>query len=401
MASLLLALLPAPAYAHPTPKPPKPCTNQQQPPPAVGGSETPDGVAAPLPLPVPSQPLGGERMGECRLVLPADAPRLPKKLTAASWMLTDLDTGAVLAAKDPHGRHRPASLIKVLLALVVIEELDPELIVTASKLDAGQECTCIGIVRGQRYSVHDLFTSLLIRSGNDVAHALGSALGGTEEALRKMNDLARRLGALDTRAATTSGLDGPGMTSSAYDMSLLFRHAMRQPRFAEAVLVREMRFKTRERKPPITIYNDNRLLREYTGFLGGKTGFTGDARHTYVGSAERGGKRLSVVLLRGEQRPIRVSEQAIRLLDYGFKLAKLGTEPVGRLVEPVAEPAEPVDDADDGAPPASEQAAAGQAASEQAAAEDSDALPNEFGILIILAALLGGAILLRRKSTRP
>lgn len=273
-------------------------------------------------------------MGECRLVLPPGAPRLPRKLNAASWVVSDVDSGDVLAAKDPHGRQRPASLIKILLALVVIDELPPERLVTATKLDASQECTCIGIVKGQRYRVDDLLTSLLIRSGNDVAHALGTALGGVDVALGKMNAMAAKVGALDTRAATTSGLDGPGMSTSAYDMSLIFSHAVRQPRFADAVKTQQMNFVTRKGKRPITLYNDNRLLDVYPGFFGGKTGFTDDSRHTYVGGADHGGRRLAVVLLRAEQRPMRVSDQAAKLLDYGFRLAKLGTEPVGKLAEP-------------------------------------------------------------------
>ncbi len=290
-------------------------------------------------------------MGECRLVLPSGAPRLPKNLTAASWVVSDVDTGTVLAGKDPHGRQRPASLIKVLLALVVIDELRPEKVITATRQDAGQECTCIGIVRGQRYSVEDLLTGLLIRSGNDAAHALGTALGGTDVALHKMNNLAAKIGAHDTRAATTSGLDGPGMSSSAYDLSLILSHALRQPRFTHAIATKPRQFRTETGKPPITLYNDNRLLGEYPGFLGGKTGFTDDSRHTYAGAAQRDGRTLAVVLLRAEQRPIRVSEQAAKLLDYGFRLTNLGSAPVGELAEP-AEPEVIVDaaaDADDDA----------------------------------------------------
>lgn len=79
------------------------------------------------------------------------------------------------------------------------------------------------------------------------------------------------------------------------------------------------------------MYNDNNLWQSYPGFLGGKTGFTDDARHTYAGAASREGRRLAVVLLRAEQRPSRVSEQAARLLDYGFALAAAGTRPVGTL----------------------------------------------------------------------
>lgn len=289
-------------------------------------------------------------MGECGLVLPDGAPAPPGDLTAQAWLVADLDTGEVLAAQDPHGRQRPASLIKTLLALVVIDELSPGRIVVPTPVDADQECTCIGIVAGGQYTVDDLLHALLMRSGNDVAHALATALGGVDVAVDKMNALAARLGATDTHAATPSGLDGPGMMTSAYDMSLVFRYAMRQPRYAAAVGTREMRFPGGPGEPDFPVRNDNKLWDSYPGFLGGKTGFTDDARHTYAGAAERGGRRLAVVMLRAEQRPVRVPEQAERLLDYGFALAHAGTAAVGTLTTAPAEtpgtPPAPADDPD-------------------------------------------------------
>ena len=280
---------------------------------------------------MPAQAVGGDRMADCGVVLPTGAPAPPAGNTATAWVLQDLDTGAVLAAKDAHGRHRPASLIKILLALVVIKELEPDSVVTPTAEDAAQECTCVGIVAGGQYTVEDLVRGLVMHSGNDVAHALATVLGGVPATVGKMNDLARELGATDTRAATPSGLDGPGMTSSAYDLSLLFNQAMKQEQFAEAVATREMLFPGWGDKPPFPLYNDNKLLSAYPGFLGGKTGFTDDARHTYVGGAERNGKRIAVVLMRAEQRPVRVSDQATAMLDYGFELAAAGREPVGQI----------------------------------------------------------------------
>lgn len=324
-------------------------------------------------------------MAECGLVLPPDAARPPNRITAASWQLSDLDTGEVLAAKDPHARQRPASLIKVLLALAVIDELEPERVIVPTKLDAKQECTCVGIKAGQEYTVDGLLNSLLMVSGNDVAHALGTALGGVPVALDKMNKLAGQIGALDTRAATPSGLDGPGMTSSAYDQSLIFQHAMGQPRFAEAVRTRELRLRLSARKPPITLYNDNRLLREYPGFLGGKTGFTDDSRHTYVGAAERDGRRLAVVLLRAEQRPIKVSEQAAKLLDYGFGLAFRGAGPVGRLIEP--EEPEVINDA-----------ATDEGTDHAGSPSDERTGTGAVLALLIAGAALLGLIMVRRKT---
>lgn len=307
------------------------CPGGEAPPPPVDTSERPaPGQPAPAPLPVPAQPVGGPRMGGCGPIVPAGAAA-PPETTAASWVVQDLDSGAVVAAKNPHVRERPASLIKTLLALVVVQQLKPDQVVVASPEDATQECTCVGLVAGGHYTVDQLLHGLLMHSGNDAAHALASALGGVPGAVRKMNDLAASIGADDTRAATPSGLDGPGMSTSAYDLSLIFGVAMREPQFATDVSTRDFQFPAQLGEPAYSIINDNRLLGQYPGFLGGKTGFTDDARHTYVGAAERAGKRLAVVMTRAEQQPILVVNQAAKLLDYGFALERAGDEPVGRI----------------------------------------------------------------------
>nr|WP_306999108.1 peptidase M15 [Amycolatopsis thermophila] len=310
------------------------CPDAVAPPPPVDTSEQPPpGVASPAPLPVPKAAVGGARMAECGVVAPAGAAA-PPDTTAASWVLQDLDTGEVLAAKNPHARERPASLIKTLLALVVIREMKPDQVLVPTVEDASQECTCVGLVAGGRYTVDLLLHGLLMHSGNDVAHTFATALGGVPAATQKMNALAAELGATDTRAATPSGLDGPGMSASAYDLSLIFNYGMKQPEFADSIRTRSIQIPDQPGKPAFSIVNDNKLLGTYPGFLGGKTGFTDDARHTYVGGAEQGGRRVAVVMMRAENRPAQVVQQARQLLDYGFALMKTNASPVGHLVSP-------------------------------------------------------------------
>jgi D-alanyl-D-alanine carboxypeptidase (penicillin-binding protein 5/6) len=278
-------------------------------------------------------------MGECGIVQP-EGSEAPPAVTAATWVVSDLDSGVVLAAKDPHARERPASLIKVLLAIVVVRELRPETVVVGTQEDANQEGTRVGVGPGGEYTVDQLLHALVMKSGNDAAYALSRALGGPEVALEKMNALAGELGALDTRAATPSGLDGPGMTTSAYDQSLIFRAAMKHEEFADAASTRKIDFPGYGGRPGFQVNNDNKLLGSYDGFLGGKTGFTDDARHTYLGGAERDGRKLAVVLLRGERNPAPLAEQGSQLLDYGFRLAEAQVKPVGELVNqsPEAQP---------------------------------------------------------------
>ncbi|WP_106616706.1 D-alanyl-D-alanine carboxypeptidase family protein [Saccharothrix carnea] len=310
------------------------CENKVSPPPAVDASEeVAPGEKPPPPMEVPESPIGGQRLGECGLVLPPNAPVPPDGITAKSWLLADMDSGAVLAALDPHGRQRPASVIKVLLAMVVAKELAPDATVAATPEDIAQECTCIGLRNGREYTVEQLLQALVMASGNDVAHALARRLGGVPSAIRKMNALAAELGALDTRAVTPSGLDAPGTSTSAYDVALIYREAMDYPDFVKAVMTQRIDFPA-PNGGTVPIVNDNRLLTSYQGALGGKSGFTDDAQHTYVGAAERNGKRLVVVLLRGQQQPTRMTDQAARLLDYGFALGPAASgNPVGRLVE--------------------------------------------------------------------
>lgn len=324
--------LPPPPVATPLSPGTSGCRYQATPPPPLDFSEVPaPGTPAPEPLPRPEEPVGGTRMGECGVVLPPGAPPLPDGITAASWLVADLDSGEVLAAENPHARHRPASTIKLLTALVAGDRLSPDRVLTATQADADTEGSSAGIGPAGRYTVTQLLAGLLLVSGNDTAQALARELGGVPATLAAMNAKARALGALDTRAASVSGLDAPGMSSSAYDLALVLREVLERPRLAELLRTPEVLFPGFGDRPGFVLGNDNRLLTDYPGALGGKTGFTNDARHTYLGAAERDGQRLVAVLMRAEQRPVRTSEQAARLLDYGFALA--AERPVGRLVD--------------------------------------------------------------------
>ncbi|MCF6385583.1 D-alanyl-D-alanine carboxypeptidase [Mycobacterium sp. MBM] len=326
-ASLLLAgpgLVGAPpAGADPGPDP---CPYRVSTPPAVDDSEVPTAGPPPQPLPVPATPLGGDALSGCGVITAPDTPPIPGDVSAEAWLVADLDTGDIIAAKDPHGRHRPASIIKVLVAMQSIQELPINRVVTGSEADENAEGSSVGVKNGERYTVSDLLHGLLMVSGNDAAHALAAQLGGMDTALQKINNLARKLGARDTRAATPSGLDGPGMSTSAYDIGLFYRYAWENDTFAKIVASREYNWPTYE------LENDNKLLTNYPGALGGKTGYTDDAGQTFVGAAERDGRRLVAVLLKGTRVPIAPWEQAARLLDYGFATPP-GTS-IGTLIAP-------------------------------------------------------------------
>jgi D-alanyl-D-alanine carboxypeptidase (penicillin-binding protein 5/6) len=332
VAALWLAGAPAVAAADPVPaQDPNSCPYKVSTPPAVDSSEVPKAGDPPQPLAVPASPVGGEALSGCGVIVAAGTPPLPGDVSAEAWLVADLDTGDVIAARDPHGRHRPASVIKVLTAMQAINELPLNRIINGTQEDANSEGTKVGVQPGGHYTVNDLLYGLLLHSGNDAAHSLASAMGGMDTALGKLNTLAAKLGGKDTRVATPSGLDGPGMSTSAYDIGLFYRYAFNNPIFAEIARTREYQFPDFAGNP-YPVENDVKLLYNYPGALGGKTGYTDDAGQTFVGAANRDGRRLVAVLLRGSRQPIAPWEQAARLLDYGFATAP-GTK-VGTLIEP-------------------------------------------------------------------
>lgn len=284
----------------------------------------------------PNTPIGGPLLagsGVAVQPLPG-APSLPTGLTAATWLVADLTTGEVLAAKGAHEKHLPASTLKTLTALTLIPRLDPAQQVKATWHDAAVEGSKVGIVPGMRYSVRKLFTAMMVVSGNDAADALAQAAGGVPETLRLMNAEARHLQAYDTYAATPSGLDGPGESTSAYDLALIARAGMKLPAFRHYVGTVKSRMPAPHHKH-FQIYTHNRLLTTYRGDVGIKNGYTVAAQATYVGAATRHGHTIVVTLLHAQ--PYFWNE-ARSLLNWGFK-AQGKVTPVGTLVGPQQDPA--------------------------------------------------------------
>ena len=255
---------------------------------------------------------------------------VPDGVVASAWLVADLDTGEVVAMKDPHGRYRPASIIKVLLALTVIDELPLDQKVPVSAESAGQEGSAAGIGEGGDYTVEDLLTGLLLASGNDCAHALAQALGGDELTLGKINALARRLGMHDTRATSYSGLDRAGMSTSAWDMGLAYAAAFANPTFARIADTEHYRFPGFDGLPPFELWNDNQLYLNDPDGIGGKTGYTDDANHTFVGAVNHEGRRLVAVVLDTSAYDHRPWEQAQMLLHeaYGVRSSVAKLEPL-------------------------------------------------------------------------
>lgn len=290
------------------------CPNAQHPPQAVSTSER-LAPGAPTPPPLPQ-----DYDGPCGISAPVGY-EVPDDVYASAWLVADADTGEVVAMKDPHGRYRPASVIKVLLALVAINELPLDKQVTVSAESADQEGSRAGLGAGGTYTVDDLLHGLLMSSGNDTAHALAQELGGDEETLRKVNALAHELGMRDTFVASYSGLDAPGMSSSAWDLGLAYRAAFNNPVFAATVDTESYPFPGFDDTPGFEMWNDNQLYLQDPDGIGGKTGFTDDANHTFVGAVNHDGRRLFAVVLDTTIGKHRAWGQAQELLHAAYPIA--------------------------------------------------------------------------------
>ncbi|MCV7179117.1 D-alanyl-D-alanine carboxypeptidase family protein [Mycolicibacterium sphagni] len=240
---------------------------------------------------------------------------------ASAWIVADMDTGQVLAGRDMYAAHPPASTIKTLLALTVLDELpDLNATVVANNNDTLVECNCAGVRPGRTYTARQLLDALLLVSGNDAANTLADMLGGFDAAVDKMNAKAVAVGATNTHAATPSGLDGPGGSgwTTPHDLAAIFRAAMANPVFAQITSQPSAMFPTDTGDKPLI--NQDELLARYPGAIGGKTGFTDAARKTFVGAADRGGRRLVIAMMYGlihEGGPT-YWDQAAALLDWGF-----------------------------------------------------------------------------------
>jgi serine-type D-Ala-D-Ala carboxypeptidase (penicillin-binding protein 5/6) len=319
------ALVPAAATPRPTPK------------------ATPRTPTLPVPRATvdPRLSVGGERLASMGVVadLPAGVPA-PPALKDVSWVLADLDSGEVIAAKAAHARLLPASTLKTLTALTLIPRVDADRAYAATAEDANADGTRVGILPGHTYTGRQLFGALLMSSGNDAAYALARAGGGMEQTLAAMNEQARQLGAHDTVAKDPSGLDAPGQTSSAYDLALIGRAAMQLPEFRTYVSTKQMAFPGRRAKNgkrgSYVISNHNRLLYNYDGTIGIKNGYTNAAKRTFISAVSRGGKTYLLTEMHGLDPSWR--PQAA-MYDWAFRYGGRA-RPVGELVEPgtVTEP---------------------------------------------------------------
>src|SRR5215472_4902944 len=301
---------------------------------SAAGKPVPSGKS----VPSANAKIGGPLMASTGVVVnypTRGALQLPR-LPASAYVIADANTGAVLAAKNPHGLFAPASTLKVLTAITLLPKLDPNMLVTATKMAASVEPNIVGLIPGRKYRVADLFRALLLISANDAAVSLAQATGSFTKGMAMINAEAHHLQAYDVVAKVPNGLPATGQVVSAYDLALIARQALSMPAFMKYDSTLTARFPLTNRKQ-VPMLNQNYLLTQYKGGIGGKIGWTIKAEATYIGMARRHGVTLIATVLHCTS--LQEIYSAEKLLNWGFAMVN-HVRPVGTLVAPL-QPARP------------------------------------------------------------
>ncbi len=246
------------------------------------------------------------------------SPQLPwKRIPAHSILLKELRSGRILFEHEVEKRLSPASLTKIMSALIVLEKGRLDDLATVSRNAARAPKTHLRLKVGEVFRLGDLLKAMMMVSANDACLAAVEHVGGDEgQFVTLMNAKAVALGLSDTHFSNGCGFDGPDHYSTAEDLAKLSEVAMRNPVFRE--LVKE----EREIITPVSgyrayvLHNTNRLLGRIPGVEGVKTGFTSKAGRCLIAKVSQNGNDLLLVILNSNRR----WNTAKSLIDYGFRL---------------------------------------------------------------------------------
>ncbi len=253
-------------------------------------------------------------------------------IASRAAVVMDATTGRVLFAKNPDLRLMPASTTKLMTALVVVDRADINDVVTVSGRAAAAPPTKIGLMKGNTVLIETLLNAALIKSANDAAVALAEAVGGSEEEfVDLMNRKALALGLDNTRFINANGLPGPGQYITAYDLAEIMREAIKHPLLKDILGTRVAELTTVEGRTTF-IQNTNKLLWSDEEFLAGKTGYTREARHCFVGAGERETDTIIVALLGTPSRDL-LWEETEYLMAFGTRVLRDLEEPVVYIVK--------------------------------------------------------------------
>ncbi|HHV71486.1 MAG TPA: D-alanyl-D-alanine carboxypeptidase [Clostridia bacterium] len=257
------------------------------------------------------------------------------EIVGEAGILIQADTGRILLAKNEHKKMYPASTTKIWTAINALERGNLTDIVTVGKNATLVDGSKVYLNEGEQYTLEELLYALMLESANDAAVAIAEHIAGSVEEFAKLsNQKAAEIGCQETHFTNPNGLPDPEHYTSAYDMALMARYAMQNEDFRKIVSTKSKIIsypvKEDENRP---LHNGNRLLREYPGADGIKTGYTVAAGQCLVGSATRDGQRLIAVVFKSQGKNIWTDVTG--LLDYGF--ANFQMESVMSKDKPIAE----------------------------------------------------------------
>lgn len=279
-------------------------------------------------------------------VFPLNARHLQVDVNAKSAILMNGETGAVLFEKNPHAPRYPASITKIATALYAMDVKHVDLF---QMVKVSAECirmksarsdrqgvppywlepggTRLGLLKGEEISIESLLHALMLQSANDAANVIAEAASGSVSSfVSGLNGYLKSIGCVDTHFCNPHGLHHPEHRTSAYDMCLIAKKAMRVPKFREIVA------KSSYTKPPTNIHSEeqlmqfNHLLRQgryfYPKAIGIKTGYTSQAQNNLVAAAEDEGRILIAVIMGCEKREDRYID-ARNLFEAAFRESKV------------------------------------------------------------------------------
>lgn len=247
-------------------------------------------------------------------------------VVAKSAVVMDASTGRVLYAKNPNLKLLPASTTKLMTAMVALDKMSLDDKVVISKKAENISPVKAHFRAGERVSVDALLHAALIKSANDAAYALAEAAAGSEENFVEiMNQKAIAFGLSDTRFVNSTGLPGEGQYISANDLANMLKYALRYPAIKEIINMRISRVATEDGRG-IFLKNGNKLLWEDESIIGGKTGYTREAKHCFVCASEQKTGTVIVALL-GERRRSMLWKESEALLEKGYEIISGKEEP--------------------------------------------------------------------------
>jgi D-alanyl-D-alanine carboxypeptidase (penicillin-binding protein 5/6) len=258
-------------------------------------------------------------------------PDLPIRAQAA--YLVDLDTRVVLWQRDPDASRAPASMTKLITAMVAVDDAGSlDRVVVVPKEATQVEPSVMGLSAGERVTVRQLLAGLLLDSGNDAAEALASGIVPRDRFIRQMNQKAKSIGLTSSHFVNPSGFDAPGHGMSAHDLAHAAAYLDRYyPDLAAIAATKDIAITATAEHKAFYPHNMNRLLWNYPGATGLKTGLTDAAGGCMLATVTRDGRHLVAVILNDTGRS---TDDATVLLNYGFSKPPTVDFPLGWFSSP-------------------------------------------------------------------